>query len=96
MVGESYGGGIQFAAAEGDCRINAIAATIAWHTLGTSLDKSQTPKTGWGNVLAGVSATAKLDPEITAVAHEMNTTGTIDAGVVSFFESRGPAQFLSE
>ena len=95
MVGESYGGGIQFAAAEQDCRVDAIAPTIAWHSLGTSLDKDQTPKAGWGNILASVSATAKLDPEITASDHEMNTTGVIDARAVSFFESRGPAQFLS-
>ena len=95
MVGESYGGGIQFAAAERDCRIDAIAPTIAWNSLGTSLDKNQTPKSGWGNILAGVSSTAKLDPEITAADHEMDTTGVIDAQSVSFFESRGPAQFLS-
>jgi ABC-2 type transport system ATP-binding protein len=95
MVGESYGGGVQFAAAERDCRIDAIAPTIAWHSLGTSLDKNQTPKTGWGNILSSVSSTAKLDPEIAVADNEMNTTGTIDAGAVSFFDSRGPAQFLS-
>jgi len=95
MVGESYGGGVQFAAAERDCRIDAIAPTIAWHSLGTSLDKNQTPKIGWGNILSSVSSTAKLDPEITAADNEMNTTGTIDAGAVSFFDGRGPAQFLS-
>ena len=95
MVGESYGGGIQFAAAERDCRIDAIAPTIAWNSLGTSLDKNQTPKSGWGNILASVSSTAKLDPQITAADHEMDTTGVIDAQSVSFFESRGPAQFLS-
>ena len=95
MVGESYGGGIQFAAAERDCRIDAIAPTIAWHSLKTSLDKNQTPKSGWGNILESVSSTAKLDPEIVTADHEMNTTGVIDAGSASFFESRGPAQFLS-
>ena len=95
MVGESYGGGIQFAAAERDCRIDAIAPTIAWNSLGTSLDKNQTPKEGWGNILAGVSASATLDPEITASDHQMDSTGAIDAKGVSFFESRGPAQFLS-
>jgi ABC-2 type transport system ATP-binding protein len=95
MVGESYGGGIQFAAAERDCRIDAIAPTIAWNSLGTSLDKNQTPKSGWGNILASVSSTAKLDPQITAADREMDTTGVIDAQSVSFFESRGPAQFLS-
>lgn len=96
MVGESYGGGIQFAAAERDCRIDAIAPTIAWHSLGTSLDKNQTPKSGWGNILAGVSSTAKLDPKINSADREMDTTGVIDAQNVAFFESRGPAQFLSK
>jgi ABC-2 type transport system ATP-binding protein len=95
MVGESYGGGIQFATAARDCRIDAIAPTIAWHSLGTSLDKNQTPKAGWGNILDQVAASAKLDPQITAADHEMNTTSVIDARAVSFFESRGPAQFLS-
>jgi len=95
MVGESYGGGIQFAAAERDCRIDAIAPTIAWHSLGTSLDKNQTPKAGWGNILISVSSSAKLDPAITAADHQMDTTGVIDAHTVAFFESKGPAQFLS-
>ena len=95
MVGESYGGGIQFVAAERDCRIDAIAPTIAWNSLGTSLDKNQTPKSGWGNILSSVASTAKLDPEIAAADREMNTTGVIDAPAVSFFESRGPARFLS-
>lgn len=95
MVGESYGGGVQFAAAERDCRIDAIAPTIAWHALGSSLDKNQTPKAGWANILDSVASTAKLDPEIKAADHEMNTTGVIDSRAVSFFENRGPAQFLS-
>ena len=42
-----------------------------------------------------MASTAKLDPEITAADREMNTTGVIDARAASFFESRGPAQFLS-
>jgi ABC-2 type transport system ATP-binding protein len=95
MVGESYGGGIQFAAAARDCRIDAIAPTIAWHSLGTSLDKNLTPKAGWGNILSQVASSAKLNPEIIAADREMNTTSVIDARAVSFFESRGPAQFLS-
>jgi ABC-2 type transport system ATP-binding protein len=95
MVGESYGGGIQFAAAQRDCRIDAIAPTVAWHSLATSLDKNQTPKAGWGRILDSVASAAKLDPEITAADHEMETTGVIDPHAASFFASRGPAQFLS-
>jgi ABC-2 type transport system ATP-binding protein len=96
MVGESYGGGIQFAAAEQDCRIDAIAPTIAWHSLGTSLDKNQTPKAGWSNILESVASTASLNPQIAAADEEMNTTGRIDAKAREFFLSRGPAQYLSK
>ena len=62
-----------------DCRIDAIVPTIAWHSLVTSLDKNQTPKAGWGNILERVASTARLDPEIPAADREMNTTGVIDA-----------------
>lgn len=96
MVGESYGGGIQFAAAEQDCRIDAIAPTIAWNSLGTSLDKSQTPKAGWSNILQSVASSAKLDPEINTADEEMNFTGVIDPKAVAFFIARGPAGFLSK
>jgi len=95
MVGESYGGGIQFAAAEQDCRIDAIAPTIAWNSLGTALDKSQTPKAGWSNILSGVAGSASLDPEIAAADKQMNATGVIDAKAVTYFRDRGPAQYLS-
>ena len=96
MVGESYGGGIQFAAAEQDCRIDAIAPTIAWNSLTTSLIKNQTPKAGWDNILMRVASTATLDPEITAAQTLMNTTGSTDATATAFFASRGPAQDLSK
>jgi ABC-2 type transport system ATP-binding protein len=96
MVGESYGGGIQFATAEQDCRVDAIAPTIAWNSLGTSLDKSQTPKAGWSNILEAVSSSATLDPTIIRADKEMNASGQIDAKATSFFLSRGPAQFLSK
>ncbi len=95
MVGESYGGGIQFAAAEQDCRIDAIAPTIAWNSLGSSLDKNQTLKAGWSNILESVASSARLDPEIAAADNEMKATGQVDAKATRFFLSRGPAQFLS-
>ncbi len=95
MVGESYGGGIQFSAAEQDCRIDAIAPTIAWNSLRTSLDKNQTPKAGWSNILSGVARSASLDPEITAADKEMNATGVIDTKATTYFGGRGPAQYLS-
>jgi len=96
MVGASYGGGIQFATASEDCRIDAIAPTIAWNSLATSLDKSATPKAGWSNILESVSTSAHVDPETLTATHEMNTTGRIDQKAVAFFKARGPAQYLSK
>ena len=50
MVGASYGGGIQLVTAAIDCRIDAIVPQIAWHSLGTSLDKADTSKRGLGRL----------------------------------------------
>lgn len=56
MVGASYGGGIQLTSAEIDPRIDVIAPQIAWNSLVTSLDKSNTAKGGWGSLLAALGA----------------------------------------
>lgn len=96
MVGESYGGGIQFITAARDCRVDAIAPTIAWNSLVTSLYKNQVPKAGWSNILAQVGASARLNPLITASDTQMNSEGTIPASSVSFFASRGPNFLLSK
>jgi ABC-2 type transport system ATP-binding protein len=54
MVGASYGGGIQLTSAEVDHRIDVIAPQIAWNSLVTALDKSNTSKGGWGSLLAAL------------------------------------------
>ncbi len=54
MVGDSYGGGIQLTSAEIDPRIDVIAPQIAWNSLVTALDKSNTAKGGWGSLLTGL------------------------------------------
>jgi len=58
MTGSSYGGGIQNVSAAIDPRIDVITPNIAWHSLVTSLDKSNTAKGGWGSVLFGWIATS--------------------------------------
>ena len=95
MVGESYGGGIQFVSAARDCRIDAIAPTIAWHSLTTSLNKNGTPKAGWSNILSKVAGTAHLNPIITAADAQQNASGTVSPTAEAFFKSRGPAPQLS-
>ena len=51
MAGASYGGGIQFVLASQDKRVDAIAPTIAWNNLTTSLYKAGSFKAGWGALL---------------------------------------------
>ncbi len=65
MVGGSYGGGIQLVAAAIDCRVDAIVPTIAWHSLVTSLDKADTVKTGWSDILTNLTTADHVDPEVT-------------------------------
>ena len=78
MVGGSYGGGIQLVTAATDCRIDAIVPTIAWHSLVTSLDKADTFKAGWGNILANLSSSDHVDPEVKAGPERpADLTGTI-------------------
>jgi ABC-2 type transport system ATP-binding protein len=56
MVGASYGGGIQLTSAEIDPRIDVIAPQIAWNSLITAVDKSNTAKGGWGSLLTVLGA----------------------------------------
>ena len=69
MVGASYGGGIQLTSAEIDKRIDVIVPQIAWNSLITALDKSNTAKGGWGSLL-------------TALGAEGSTTGGVLGGLM--------------
>jgi len=90
MVGASYGGGIQLTVASIDCRVDAIVPQLAWNSLGTSLYKNDTAKTGWGNLLYGVAGEHTLDPHITSAHTESNESGVISPADVEWFVSRGP------
>ncbi len=96
MVGASYGGGIQLVTAAIDCRIDAIVPQIAWHSLGTSLFKAQTPKTGWGGVLFGLTKGHSVDPHITNAYNDSVATGTTSAADAKWFLSRGPGDLVSK
>ena len=90
MVGGSYGGGIQLVAAATDCRIDAIVPTIAWHSLVTSLDKADTFKSGWGNILSNLSSSDHVDPEVQTARSTGNLTGTVTPAEEQWFAARGP------
>ena len=96
MVGGSYGGGIQFVTAATDCRVDAIVPTIAWHSLTTSLDKSDTVKSGWSSILTNLSTSSHVDPEVTASQSSGVIDGVTSPAQLAWFAARGPAQLLHQ
>ena len=95
MYGGSYAGGIQFVAAAIDRRIDAIAPSIAWHSLQTSLYREETIKGGWSSLLyAAGQATGRLDPHIASAFGSGATTGTLSAEDRAWFVSRGPGALV--
>ena len=96
MVGGSYGGAIQFTTASQDCRVDAIVPEVAWHSLTTSLDKADTPKTGWGNLLYLAAPANHLDPHITKAHRDSNSTGLITAADRQWLNDRGPGDLLAK
>jgi len=100
MSGVSYGGAIQLVAAAIDKRIDAIAPTIAWHSLLRSLYRDAAVKQGWGSLLiaAGSSSVTgglggadngNLDPQIIQAFNEGVTTGAFSQQTIQFFNERG-------
>lgn len=96
MVGGSYGGGIQFVTAAVDCRVDAIVPIIAWHSLVTSLYKSQTVKEGWATILSSVAMSASLDPHIAAADQRAADTGVLSDDDVAWFAARGPGDLVKQ
>jgi ABC-2 type transport system ATP-binding protein len=95
MVGGSYGGGIQLVTAAIDCRVDAIVPTIAWHSLITSLDKADTAKTGWSNILANLSGSDHVDPRVKQAQAAGNATGLVTPDQQTWFAARGPGTLIS-
>jgi predicted acyl esterase len=76
MTGASYAGGIELVAAAIDHRIDAIAPSIAWHSLLTALYRDDLVKGGWAAALAGLGIpTATLLGVISPAGVQ---TGTVD------------------
>jgi ABC-2 type transport system ATP-binding protein len=94
MHGVSYAGGIELVAAGIDRRIDAIAPTIAWHSLLTSLYKEETVKGGWSSLLYAGGQSGRLDAHITSAFASGATTGTLSPEDRAWFASRGPGDAL--
>ncbi len=95
MVGGSYGGGIQLVTAAIDCRVDAIVPTIAWHSLVTSLDKANTVKTGWSDLLTNLSSGDHVDPVVLEAHQTGDATGVITDAQRAWFADRGPAALMA-
>ena len=95
MVGGSYGGGIQLVTAATDCRVDAIVPTIAWHSLVTSLGKADTFKSGWSNILANLSGSDHVDPQVHEGQVSGNLTGTVTEAEQQWFAARGPGALVA-
>jgi ABC-2 type transport system ATP-binding protein len=106
MHGASYAGGIELVTAAFEPRIDAIAPSIAWHSLLTALYREDLAKAGWGAVLTGAGAatatllgvvapggiqTGTLDPHILSAFVSGATTGRFSAEDKAWFADRGPA-----
>ena len=94
MHGVSYAGGIELVAAAIDQRIDAIAPTIAWHSLLTSLYKEETVKGGWSSLLYAAGQSGRLDSHITSAFMSGASTGKLSEEDRAWFASRGPGDEL--
>jgi ABC-2 type transport system ATP-binding protein len=98
MVGASYGGGIQLVTAAIDHRVDAIVPTIAWNSLNTALYKSQSFKSGWGSILAGVlvATLARTNPKIIPATIYGDLTGMLTQADQDLLAARGPDYLLDQ
>jgi ABC-2 type transport system ATP-binding protein len=109
MTGASYAGGIELVSAGIDRRIDAIAPSIAWHSLLTALYRDDIVKGGWAAALSGLGIptatalgvispagvqTGTVDPHITSALAEGLATGHLSSEDRAWFESRGPGDAL--
>jgi ABC-2 type transport system ATP-binding protein len=81
MHGASYGGGVQWAAASRDRRIDALAPSISWTSLPQALGREGRLKLGWGLLLVGLGETSGL--ALGALAPQGIETGAFPAELLT-------------
>src|SRR3954451_10119923 len=111
MAGASYGGGIQLVTAALDKRIDAIAPTIAWHSLLTALFPESNIKFGWGSILiaAGVqgsvlpggltspaTAAGRQDPHFYSVLENGLATWATSPEDLAWMAGHGPGDLVEK
>ncbi len=98
MVGGSYGGEVQWAAAAVDRRIDAIAPDISWNSLVTSLVPNHTAKSGWDALLYGgaLMAGQRDDPRIDKAFIDGQASFQVPADDTKFLGARGRHDLATE
>jgi ABC-2 type transport system ATP-binding protein len=108
MAGASYGGGIQLVTAAIDKRVDAIAPTIAWHSLLSSLFPERNIKFGWGSLLVTLgiegslpggltspaTAAGRQDPHLYSIFANGLANGTVTDDDLAWMASHGPGDLV--
>jgi ABC-2 type transport system ATP-binding protein len=109
MAGASYGGGIQLVSSALDKRIDAIAPTISWHSLLTSLFPNGNIKLGWGSLLSALgvqgslpggltspaTAAGRQDPRFYSIFTNGLASGAVPQGDLDWMASHGPGELVN-
>jgi len=111
MHGASYGGGVQWAAASRDQRIDALAPSISWTSLVQALGRDGRLKLGWGLALVGLGEVSGLalgvlapqGPEIGAFPVELLSlaaqgavSGRADAALTGYLRARSTGDDIAK
>lgn len=110
MHGASYGGGVQWAAASRDRRIDALAPAISWTSLVQALGRDGRLKLGWGLPLVGLgipSSTALgvfapqglelggFPLELTSLALQAAVTGRSGPALTGYLRARSTGDAIA-
>jgi ABC-2 type transport system ATP-binding protein len=111
MHGASYGGGVQWAAASRDRRIDALAPAISWTSLVQALGRDGRLKFGWGVPLVGLgiptsTVLGALAPqglelggfpvELTGLAVTAAVTGSTEGALNDYLADRSTGEAISQ
>ena len=98
MVGGSYGGEVQWAAAAVDHRIEAIVPAISWNALATSVDPDNTAKSGWDSLLyeSALATGQRVDPHLDSLFTSAQASFLTSAANTRYLNAAGRHDLASE
>jgi ABC-2 type transport system ATP-binding protein len=111
MHGASYGGGVQWAAASRDHRIDALAPSISWTSLVQALGRDGRLKLGWGLPLVGLGEVSGLalgvfapqglelgafPVELLTLATKAAVTGRADEALTGYLRARSTGDAIAK